>query len=99
MRGYIYCSDVASAFDTIIHRGKIGTIYNVGSDFELCNLDLHEELCRQMQIANPEQVSHSNDVCTLFLLRFYLFYSKDVLWKTVCLMINVIILIPVVFEL
>ena len=37
-RNYLHVSDVANAFDAILHRGKIGSIYNIGGTNELTNL-------------------------------------------------------------
>lgn len=39
-RRYLYAGDAADAFDTILHCGKIGEIYNVDSTDELSNRDL-----------------------------------------------------------
>ncbi|KAH0608839.1 uncharacterized protein H6S33_001067 [Morchella sextelata] len=39
-RRYLYAADAADAFDTILHRGTIGAIYNVGSTDEISNIDL-----------------------------------------------------------
>ncbi|PFH60687.1 hypothetical protein XA68_10525 [Ophiocordyceps unilateralis] len=39
-RRYLYASDAADAFDTILHKGQIGQIYNVGSSDEISNLAL-----------------------------------------------------------
>merc|ERR1712000_284054 len=43
-RRYLYASDAADAFDTILHRGVLGQIYNVGSSDEISNLDLCHKL-------------------------------------------------------
>lgn len=40
MRRYLYAGDAADAFDTILHKGQPGQIYNVGSNDEVSNLDL-----------------------------------------------------------
>lgn len=39
-RRYLFASDAADAFDTILHRGAIGSTYNVGSSDEVSNLRL-----------------------------------------------------------
>lgn len=39
-RRYLYAADAADAFDTILHKGQVGQIYNVGSLDEVSNLDL-----------------------------------------------------------
>ena len=43
-RKYIYAGDVADAFDTILHRGAVGQIYNVDSDDEITNLGICSRL-------------------------------------------------------
>lgn len=39
-RRYLFAGDAADAFDTILHRGATGEIYNVGSRDEISNNDL-----------------------------------------------------------
>ena len=43
-RRYLYAGDAADAFDTILHRGQPGQVYNVGSHDEVSNL----ALCRKL---------------------------------------------------
>ncbi|EMC95287.1 hypothetical protein BAUCODRAFT_48602, partial [Baudoinia panamericana UAMH 10762] len=43
-RRYLYAGDAADAFDTILHKGQIGQIYNVDSRDEIGNLDLAAKL-------------------------------------------------------
>lgn len=43
-RKYLYAADVANALDTIFHRGQVGETYNIGSDFEISNLEFAERL-------------------------------------------------------
>lgn len=47
-RRYLYAGDAADAFDTILHKGQIGQIYNVGSSDEVSNLDLCAKLLSVM---------------------------------------------------
>lgn len=46
-RRYLFASDAADAFDTILHRGAIGSTYNVDSSDELSNLRLCTMLLQQ----------------------------------------------------
>lgn len=46
-RRYLFASDAADAFDTILHRGTIGSTYNVGSSDEVSNLRLCTMLLQQ----------------------------------------------------
>lgn len=39
-RRYLYGADAADAFDVILHKGVIGEAYNVGSAFEVTNLEV-----------------------------------------------------------
>lgn len=57
-RRYLYAGDAADAFDTILHKGHIGHIYNVGSTDEISNLDLCSKLLDTMNIEHdtPEQL-------------------------------------------
>lgn len=46
VRSYLYCEDVAEAFDTILHRGEVGHIYNIGTDEEKRVIDVAAYICR-----------------------------------------------------
>ncbi|KAG6207206.1 hypothetical protein E4U24_007862 [Claviceps purpurea] len=56
-RRYLYAGDAADAFDTILHKGQIGHIYNVGSSDEISNLDLCAKLLDTMGLeqGSPDQ--------------------------------------------
>jgi dTDP-glucose 4,6-dehydratase len=45
-RSFIYVSDVAEAFDVILHRGVPGNIYNIGTHFEITNLEIARKLMK-----------------------------------------------------
>ena len=49
-RRYLYAGDAADAFDTILHRGQIGEIYNVGSRDEISNSDLAHKILNTFDI-------------------------------------------------
>lgn len=57
-RRYLYAGDAADAFDTILHKGQLGEIYNVGSYDEISNIELCGKLLTSMKIPQetPEQV-------------------------------------------
>jgi UDP-glucose 4,6-dehydratase len=44
LRNYVYVTDMADAFVIILHRGKTGSVYNVGSDTEKSNLEVARDL-------------------------------------------------------
>lgn len=46
VRSYLYCEDVAEAFDTILHRGEVGHIYNIGTEEEKSVIDVAEDICQ-----------------------------------------------------
>lgn len=49
-RRYLYAGDAADAFDTILHKGHLGQIYNVGSSDEVSNLELCGKILTSMGI-------------------------------------------------
>ncbi|KAL2181317.1 uncharacterized protein P884DRAFT_295644 [Thermothelomyces heterothallicus CBS 202.75] len=57
-RRYLYAGDAADAFDTILHRGQLGQIYNVGSQDEISNLALCRKLLAVMGLphATPAEL-------------------------------------------
>ena len=56
-RRYLYAGDAADAFDTILHKGKLGEIYNVGSYDEISNMSLCYKLLAEMDIISPRSPS------------------------------------------
>ena len=38
MRSFVFCEDVAEAFDTILHKGVVGETYNIGTKASLVPL-------------------------------------------------------------
>lgn len=47
-RDWLFVKDHAKAIDLIFHKGKIGQTYNIGGFNEWKNIDLIDELCKQM---------------------------------------------------
>jgi len=45
-RSFVYVSDVAEAFDLILQKGQLGSIYNIGTQFEISNLDVAKALLK-----------------------------------------------------
>ena len=58
-RRYLFAGDAADAFDTILHKGQLGHIYNVGSYDEVSNIDICRRLLVEMGIKHetPEEFS------------------------------------------
>lgn len=63
-RRYLYAGDAADAFDTILHRGALGQIYNVPSSDEISNLSLCSRLLDEMSLgagAGTSWIKYTHD--------------------------------------
>ena len=58
---YLYVSDAANAFNTILHRGKNGDIFNLGSYDEISNRDISARLIDIVDPPNSDGSSGSSD--------------------------------------
>jgi len=47
VRAFLYVTDVANAFEVILHKGELGHIYNISSTDEMTNLDLCRYLIKK----------------------------------------------------
>lgn len=47
-RDWIYVQDNCQAIDLVLHQGKSGQIYNIGSNYEISNLDLTGAILKEM---------------------------------------------------
>ncbi|KAJ6894108.1 NAD-dependent epimerase/dehydratase family protein [Populus alba x Populus x berolinensis] len=45
VRSYLYCEDVAEAFEVILHKGEVGHVYNVGTKKERRVIDVAKDIC------------------------------------------------------
>ncbi|OAY78039.1 Trifunctional UDP-glucose 4,6-dehydratase/UDP-4-keto-6-deoxy-D-glucose 3,5-epimerase/UDP-4-keto-L-rhamnose-reductase RHM1 [Ananas comosus] len=45
VRSYLYCEDVAEAFEVILHRGEVGHVYNIGTKRERRVIDVARDIC------------------------------------------------------
>jgi UDP-glucose 4,6-dehydratase len=54
-RRYIYATDVADAVHLILHSGQNGEVYNIGTTFEISNLELAKLLISKITKDAPEQ--------------------------------------------
>lgn len=52
-RNYVYVTDIAEAFSVILHRGKVGGVYNIGTDEEKTNLEVVRDCIRAFGKSNP----------------------------------------------
>jgi UDP-glucose 4,6-dehydratase len=76
-RHFIFVEDVASAFDTVMHKGITGETYNIGCDEEMTNLEVAQTLVKAVYPDKDpkEMITHVmdrpfNDV------RYYLNFNK-----------------------
>lgn len=60
-RSFLYVEDVAEAFDVILHRGRDGGVYNVGSSEEKSVLDVAKEVCSYFGLDPSSCVRHVTD--------------------------------------
>lgn len=54
-RNFLYVEDVASAFDTILHKGTPGHVYNIGGDNEISNLKFAKTLLKIFGLQDEEE--------------------------------------------
>ncbi|CAA2982775.1 trifunctional UDP-glucose 4,6-dehydratase UDP-4-keto-6-deoxy-D-glucose 3,5-epimerase UDP-4-keto-L-rhamnose- [Olea europaea subsp. europaea] len=50
VRSYLYCEDVAEAFDVVLHMGEVGHIYNIGTKKERRVIDVAKDICKLFNI-------------------------------------------------
>ncbi|KAG6479651.1 trifunctional UDP-glucose 4,6-dehydratase/UDP-4-keto-6-deoxy-D-glucose 3,5-epimerase/UDP-4-keto-L-rhamnose-reductase RHM1-like [Zingiber officinale] len=55
VRSYLYCEDVAEAFEVVLHRGEIGHIYNIGTKKERRVVDVARDICGLFNM-NPDSL-------------------------------------------
>ncbi|KAK1311979.1 putative rhamnose biosynthetic enzyme 1 [Acorus calamus] len=55
VRSYLYCEDVAEAFEVILHRGEVGHVYNIGTKKERRVIDVAKDICKLFSL-DPEAV-------------------------------------------
>ncbi|XP_020234746.1 trifunctional UDP-glucose 4,6-dehydratase/UDP-4-keto-6-deoxy-D-glucose 3,5-epimerase/UDP-4-keto-L-rhamnose-reductase RHM1 [Cajanus cajan] len=53
VRSYLYCEDVAEAFEIILHRGEVGHVYNIGTKKERRVIDVARDICKLFSL-DPE---------------------------------------------
>mmetsp|Transcript_44435 Transcript_44435/g.62353 ORF Transcript_44435/g.62353 Transcript_44435/m.62353 type:complete len:360 (-) Transcript_44435:19-1098(-) len=57
-RSFVYVEDVASAFDTIVHQGEVGEIYNIGTPKGVSNLSVAKDLLDLFGIEDEKHNDH-----------------------------------------
>lgn len=60
VRDWLYVEDHCRAIDLILHRGRIGEVYNVGGHNEMRNIDIVKLICQKLN--KPESlITHVTD--------------------------------------
>jgi UDP-glucose 4,6-dehydratase len=60
VRSYLYVEDVAAAFETVLHKGLLGEVYNIGTQIERSVLSVASDICKYFGL--PEgKVLHVRD--------------------------------------
>ncbi len=54
VRDWLYIEDHCRAIDLIIHKGRVGEVYNVGGHNEMRNIDVVKMICREL--GKPERI-------------------------------------------
>jgi UDP-glucose 4,6-dehydratase len=60
-RSYLYCEDVAKAFDVVLHRGEIGSVYNIGTTKERRVIDVARHVCGLFNLDPEEAIRTVSD--------------------------------------
>ncbi|KAJ8758602.1 hypothetical protein K2173_000323 [Erythroxylum novogranatense] len=61
VRSYLYCEDVAEAFDVILHKGVIGHVYNIGTKKERRVLDVAADICKLFGLDSNKAIKFVQD--------------------------------------
>ena len=60
VRDWLYVKDHCRAIDRIIHKGRVGEVYNVGGHNEMKNIDIVKLICKEL--GKPESlITHVTD--------------------------------------
>ena len=54
VRDWLYVEDHCKAIDLIIHKGKVGEVYNIGGHNEMKNIDIVKIICKEL--GKPESL-------------------------------------------
>jgi len=53
-RNFLFVTDVANAFDVILHKGNAGSVYNIGGDNEVPNIQVARDLLKVLKKEGEE---------------------------------------------
>ena len=54
VRDWLYVEDHCKAIDLIIHKGRVGEVYNIGGHNEMRNIDIVKLICKEL--GKPESL-------------------------------------------
>lgn len=54
IRDWLYAEDYCKAIDLIIHKGRIGEVYNIGGYNEMRNIEIIKLICKELD--KPESL-------------------------------------------
>jgi dTDP-D-glucose 4,6-dehydratase len=60
VRSYLHVRDVANAFDTVLHKGIVGQVYNIGTQKERSVLEVVNAIAKYMKV-DTSKIKHVND--------------------------------------
>ncbi|GAM29125.1 hypothetical protein SAMD00019534_123010 [Acytostelium subglobosum LB1] len=55
MRSFLHVDDVVRAFDVVLHKGRVGETYNIGTEFEISNIDVAKTLVELITAGDTSQ--------------------------------------------
>lgn len=56
VRSYLYCEDVAEAFEVVLHKGEVGHVYNIGTTKERRVLDVAKDICKLFKLDSQKAI-------------------------------------------
>jgi hypothetical protein len=57
VRSYLFVEDVAAAFDTVLHKGLLGEVYNIGTQVERSVVSVAADICRHFNLPQGKIVN------------------------------------------
>ncbi|KAH9299183.1 hypothetical protein KI387_030865, partial [Taxus chinensis] len=56
VRSYLYCEDVAEAFEVVLHKGEVGHVYNIGTKKERRVIDVAKDICNLFSLDSQKVI-------------------------------------------
>jgi UDP-glucose 4,6-dehydratase len=60
VRSYLFVEDVAAAFDTVLHKGVVGEVYNIGTQIERAVVDVAKDISKYFGVTT-DKITHVKD--------------------------------------